>query len=144
MVETHTWLSMHHYSWSFVCVTFHVITWLLSFIVKIMSFMPMFCNIPRFYQILGEFFLLLFYLCWLKIHKDLKLFEFIQKPCLRVNFKMISYKVFSLILKRINSKLHFKLVLCKQSHLAQITIFIKILFFSENLFLIDLEHCSEY
>jgi hypothetical protein len=33
---------MHHYSWSFVCVTFHVITWLLSFIVKIMSFMPMF------------------------------------------------------------------------------------------------------
>jgi hypothetical protein len=42
MVETHTWLSMLHYSWSFVCVTFHVITWLLSFIVKIMSFMPMF------------------------------------------------------------------------------------------------------
>jgi hypothetical protein len=34
MVETHTWLSMFHYSWSFVCVTFHVITWLLSFIVK--------------------------------------------------------------------------------------------------------------
>jgi hypothetical protein len=42
MIETHTWLSMHHYSWSFVCVTFHIITWLLSFIVKIMSFMPMF------------------------------------------------------------------------------------------------------
>jgi hypothetical protein len=42
MAETHTWLSMLHYSWSFVCVTFHVITWLLSFIVKIMSFMPMF------------------------------------------------------------------------------------------------------
>jgi hypothetical protein len=42
MVETHTWLSMLHYSWSFVCVTFHVITWLQSFIVKIMSFMPMF------------------------------------------------------------------------------------------------------
>jgi hypothetical protein len=42
MLETHTWLSMHYYSWSFVCVTFHVITWLLSFIVKIMSFMPMF------------------------------------------------------------------------------------------------------
>jgi hypothetical protein len=41
MLETHTWLSMHYYSWSFVCVTFHVITWLLSFIVKIMSFMPM-------------------------------------------------------------------------------------------------------
>jgi hypothetical protein len=39
---THTWLSMHYYSWSFVCVTFYVITWLLSFIVKIMSFMPMF------------------------------------------------------------------------------------------------------
>jgi hypothetical protein len=30
MVETHMWLSMFHYSWSFVCVTFHVITWLLS------------------------------------------------------------------------------------------------------------------
>jgi hypothetical protein len=42
MVETHTWLLMHHYSWSFVCVTFHVITWLLSFIYKIMPFMPMF------------------------------------------------------------------------------------------------------
>jgi hypothetical protein len=42
MVETYTWLSMFHDSWSFVCVTFHVITWLLSFIVKIMSFMPIF------------------------------------------------------------------------------------------------------
>jgi hypothetical protein len=42
MVETHTWHSMHYYPWSFVCVTFHVISWLLSFIVKIMSFMPMF------------------------------------------------------------------------------------------------------
>jgi hypothetical protein len=31
MVKTHTWLSMFHYLWSFVCVTFHVITWLLSF-----------------------------------------------------------------------------------------------------------------
>jgi hypothetical protein len=41
MLETHTWLSMYYYSWSFVCVTFHVITWLLSYIVKIMSFMPM-------------------------------------------------------------------------------------------------------
>jgi hypothetical protein len=42
MLETHTWLSIHYYSWSFVCVTFHVIIWLLSFSVKIMSFMPMF------------------------------------------------------------------------------------------------------
>jgi hypothetical protein len=42
MVETHTWLPMHYYLGSFVCVTFHVITWLLSFIVKIMSFMSMF------------------------------------------------------------------------------------------------------
>jgi hypothetical protein len=42
MVETHTWLSMFHYSWSFVGVSFYVIAWLLSFIVKIMSFMPMF------------------------------------------------------------------------------------------------------
>jgi hypothetical protein len=33
---------MHYYSWSFVCVTFHVITWLLSSTVKIMSFMPIF------------------------------------------------------------------------------------------------------
>jgi hypothetical protein len=31
MVETHLWLSLFCYSWSFVCVTFHVITWLLSF-----------------------------------------------------------------------------------------------------------------
>jgi hypothetical protein len=42
MLETHTWLSMHYYSWSFVCATFHVITWLLSSIVRIISFMPMF------------------------------------------------------------------------------------------------------
>jgi hypothetical protein len=42
MLETHTWLLMNYYSWSFVCVTSHVITWLLSSIVKIMSFMPMF------------------------------------------------------------------------------------------------------
>jgi hypothetical protein len=42
MLKTNTLLSMHYYSWSFVCVTFHVITWLLSCIVKIMSFMPMF------------------------------------------------------------------------------------------------------
>jgi hypothetical protein len=41
MLETNNWLSMH-YSWSFVCVTFHVITWLLSSIVKIISLMPMF------------------------------------------------------------------------------------------------------
>jgi hypothetical protein len=31
MIWTHTWLSMFHYSWSFICVAFHVITWLLSF-----------------------------------------------------------------------------------------------------------------
>jgi hypothetical protein len=42
MLEIHTWFSMHYYSWSFICVTFNIITWLLSFIVKIMSFMPMF------------------------------------------------------------------------------------------------------
>jgi hypothetical protein len=31
MVETHTWLSLFYFSWSFVCILFHVITWLLSF-----------------------------------------------------------------------------------------------------------------
>jgi hypothetical protein len=31
MIWTHVWLSLFHYSWSFVCVSFHVITWLLSF-----------------------------------------------------------------------------------------------------------------
>jgi hypothetical protein len=31
MVETHTWLSLFHYSWSSVCILFHVTTWLLSF-----------------------------------------------------------------------------------------------------------------
>jgi hypothetical protein len=30
MIWTHVWLSLFHYSWSFVCVSFHVITWLLS------------------------------------------------------------------------------------------------------------------
>jgi hypothetical protein len=33
---------MHYYSWSFVCVAFHVVTWLPSSIVRIISFMPMF------------------------------------------------------------------------------------------------------
>jgi hypothetical protein len=42
MLETNTLLSMHYYTWSFVCVTFHVITWLLSSMFNIMSFMPMF------------------------------------------------------------------------------------------------------
>jgi hypothetical protein len=42
MLETNNWLSMHYYSWSFVCATFYVITWLLSSTVKIISFMPMF------------------------------------------------------------------------------------------------------
>jgi hypothetical protein len=42
ILKTNNWLSMHYYSWSFVCVTFHVITWLLSSIFKIISFMPMF------------------------------------------------------------------------------------------------------
>jgi hypothetical protein len=42
MLQTNKWLSMHYYSWSFICVTFHDVTWLLSSIVKILSFMPMF------------------------------------------------------------------------------------------------------
>jgi hypothetical protein len=42
MLQTNIHFLMHYYSWSFVCVTFHVITWLLSSIVKIISFMPMF------------------------------------------------------------------------------------------------------
>jgi hypothetical protein len=33
---------MHYYSWSFVCVTFHIVTLLLSSIVRIISFMLMF------------------------------------------------------------------------------------------------------
>jgi hypothetical protein len=31
MIWTHVWLSLFHFSWSFVCVLFHIITWLLSF-----------------------------------------------------------------------------------------------------------------
>jgi hypothetical protein len=31
MIWTHVWLSLFHYSWSFICVSFHIITWLLSF-----------------------------------------------------------------------------------------------------------------
>jgi hypothetical protein len=34
MIWTHVWLSLFHYSWSFVCVLFHVITWLLSFFYR--------------------------------------------------------------------------------------------------------------
>jgi hypothetical protein len=36
------------------------------------------CNIPRFCQILGEFFLLLFCLRYLEIHKDLKLLSLFE------------------------------------------------------------------
>jgi hypothetical protein len=36
------------------------------------------CNDPRFYQILGEFFLLLFCLRWLEIHRDLKLLSLFE------------------------------------------------------------------
>jgi hypothetical protein len=42
MLKTKKYLSIHYYLWSFACVTFHVVTWLLSSIVKIISFMPMF------------------------------------------------------------------------------------------------------
>jgi hypothetical protein len=42
MLKTNKHLSMHYYSWSFICVSFHVVTWLLSSIVKIIFFMPMF------------------------------------------------------------------------------------------------------
>jgi hypothetical protein len=42
MLETNKWLSIHYYSWSFVCVSFHVVTWLLSSMVRIISLMPMF------------------------------------------------------------------------------------------------------
>jgi hypothetical protein len=31
MIWTHVWLSLLHCSWYFVCVSFYVITWLLSF-----------------------------------------------------------------------------------------------------------------
>jgi hypothetical protein len=30
MIWTHVWFSLFHYSWSFICVSFHAITWLLS------------------------------------------------------------------------------------------------------------------
>jgi hypothetical protein len=42
MFQTNKCLLMHYYSWSFVCVTFHVVTWLLRSIVRIISFIPMF------------------------------------------------------------------------------------------------------
>jgi hypothetical protein len=42
MPKTNNWLSMRYYSWSFVCVSFHVVTWLLSSIVKVISLMHMF------------------------------------------------------------------------------------------------------
>jgi hypothetical protein len=34
MIWTHVWLSLFHFSWSFVGVLFHVITWLLSSFYK--------------------------------------------------------------------------------------------------------------
>jgi hypothetical protein len=34
MIWTHVWLSLFHYSWSFVCIFFHAVTWLLSFLLS--------------------------------------------------------------------------------------------------------------
>jgi hypothetical protein len=34
MIWTRIWLSLFYYSWFFVCVSFHVITWLLSFLLS--------------------------------------------------------------------------------------------------------------
>jgi hypothetical protein len=34
MIWTHVWLSLFHYSWSFICVLLHVTTWLLSFLLS--------------------------------------------------------------------------------------------------------------
>jgi hypothetical protein len=34
MIWTHVWLSLFHCSWSFICVLFHVITWLLNFFYR--------------------------------------------------------------------------------------------------------------
>jgi hypothetical protein len=42
MLQINIHLSIHYYSWSFVCVSFHVVTWLLSSMVRIISLMPMF------------------------------------------------------------------------------------------------------
>jgi hypothetical protein len=42
MLQINKWLSMHNYSWSFVCVSFYVVTWLLSSMVRVTSFMPIF------------------------------------------------------------------------------------------------------
>jgi hypothetical protein len=42
MLQINKHLSMHYYSWSFVCVSFHAVTWLLSSMVSIISLMPMF------------------------------------------------------------------------------------------------------
>jgi hypothetical protein len=61
MLETNNWLSLHYYSWSFVCVTFHVITWLLSSIVKIISLMPMFRVLWSQHSI---FYIIWSRLCW--------------------------------------------------------------------------------
>jgi hypothetical protein len=42
------------------------------------GFRVIFCNDPRFYQILGEIFFVLFCLCGLKIHRDLKLLSLFE------------------------------------------------------------------
>jgi hypothetical protein len=42
ILQKNKWLSMHYYSWSFVGVTFHVVTCLLSSMVRIIPLMPTF------------------------------------------------------------------------------------------------------
>jgi hypothetical protein len=68
MLKTHIWHSLHYYSWSFICVTFHIITWLLSFIVKIMSFMPMFRVLWSHHSML---YIVLSRLCWCMLPQKL-------------------------------------------------------------------------
>jgi hypothetical protein len=71
MLKTNKWLSMHYYSWSFVCVTFHVVTWLLNSIVRIISFMP--C-LEYFDLSLQCFALIWSRLCWLHVTSNIIIF----------------------------------------------------------------------
>jgi hypothetical protein len=94
------------------------------------------CNIPRFYQILGEIFLLLFCLNWLKIYKNLKLFE-LMKSFIRKLFQTF-YNFEELLWENQISKYYFPISLFKhmQAFLAKewiSKVFIKGVFFKTKM-----------
>jgi hypothetical protein len=67
MLQTNIHLSMHYYSWSLVCVSFHVVTWLLSSMVRI----NLLCPCLEYFDLSMQCFILSWSrLCWCMSHQN--------------------------------------------------------------------------